>query len=107
MEFENGVAPEKRLVALVLVYIFGGLGIHRFYVGKKGTAVAQIVLSFCVIIFYLLVGGNKVGANKNVAFVLPMVFIGSILGVWVFIDMVKILFGVFRNSNGQKLVDWT
>ena len=40
---ERGVAPEKRLVALVLAYFFGAFGAHRFYVGKNVTAVLQLL----------------------------------------------------------------
>ena len=36
-------SEKKRLVALVLCFFLGGLGIHRFYVGKVGTGVLQIL----------------------------------------------------------------
>ena len=35
-------SDKKRLVALLLCLFLGLLGIHRFYVGKAGTAVLQI-----------------------------------------------------------------
>lgn len=38
----NPVSPNSRLVALLLCFFLGGLGIHRFYVGKVGTGVAMI-----------------------------------------------------------------
>jgi len=38
----NPVSPNSRLVALLLCFFLGGLGIHRFYVGKAGTGVAMI-----------------------------------------------------------------
>lgn len=37
------VSPRSRGVALVLGLLGGFLGLHRFYVGKPGTAVLQIV----------------------------------------------------------------
>ena len=37
------VAPQKRLVALVLCYIVGVVGGHRFYVGKTTSAIFQIL----------------------------------------------------------------
>ena len=42
---EKQVQPsnKSRLVAFLLCYIFGFLGAHRFYVGKKGTAVLYIL----------------------------------------------------------------
>lgn len=36
-------SPKSRLIALILAFFIGGLGIHRFYVGKVGTGILQIV----------------------------------------------------------------
>jgi len=36
-------SSKKRTVALVLCFFFGVIGIHRFYVGKTGTGIAQIL----------------------------------------------------------------
>lgn len=40
----NTVAKSEKsnVVALLLCLFLGGLGIHRFYVGKIGTAIVQI-----------------------------------------------------------------
>ncbi len=37
------VSTKSRLVAFLLCYIFGMFGAHRFYVGKKFTAVLYIL----------------------------------------------------------------
>ncbi len=37
------VSDKKRLVAFLLCFFLGGLGVHRFYVGKVGSGIAQIV----------------------------------------------------------------
>jgi TM2 domain-containing membrane protein YozV len=37
------VSPHSRLVAALLCFFFGVLGVHRFYVGKVGTGVLQIL----------------------------------------------------------------
>ncbi len=37
------VSDKKRLVALLLCFFLGGLGVHRFYVGKVGSGIAQII----------------------------------------------------------------
>jgi TM2 domain-containing membrane protein YozV len=37
------ISPKSRLVALILCFFFGVLGVHRFYVGKVGTGVLQLL----------------------------------------------------------------
>ncbi len=37
------ISPKSRLVALLLCFVIGFLGVHRFYVGKTGTGVLMIL----------------------------------------------------------------
>lgn len=39
----NPVSDKSRLAAALLAFFFGYLGIHRFYVGKVGTGILQIL----------------------------------------------------------------
>ena len=41
VEENREASPKKRLVALVLNFFLGVLGVHRFYVGKVGTGILQ------------------------------------------------------------------
>lgn len=36
-------SPKSFVAALLLCFFLGGLGIHRFYVGKIGTGILQII----------------------------------------------------------------
>jgi len=52
-------SEKKRLVALLLCFFVGILGIHRFYVGKVGTGIAQILtfggLGIWVLIDFIMI----------------------------------------------------
>jgi TM2 domain-containing membrane protein YozV len=61
------------LVALLLCFFLGVLGVHRFYVGKVGTGILQIVT------------------------------VGGFFGIWVLIDLIMILVGKFTDKQGQPL----
>ncbi len=39
---DKPMSPHSRLAALLLCIFLGGIGVHRFYVGKVGTGVAMI-----------------------------------------------------------------
>lgn len=70
------VSKKKKLVALLLCFFLGGLGIHRFYVGKVGTGILQIVT------------------------------IGGFFGIWVLIDLIMIILGKFSDKEGNILETW-
>lgn len=61
--YDRPMSPKSRLVALLLCFFLGVLGIHRFYVGKTGTG-----------ILWLLTGG-VFGIGLLVDFI--MIIVGS------------------------------
>ena len=52
-------SEKKRLVALLLCFFLGVLGVHRFYVGKIGSGIAQIItlggLGIWVLIDFIMI----------------------------------------------------
>lgn len=73
---------KKILPAFLLCFFLGVLGIHRFYVGKIGTGIAQLILTFT--------------------------FIGLIVSsIWALIDLILIVIGSFTDKNGNKITQWT
>ncbi len=74
---QKRVSSKSRAAAALLCFFFGGLSIHRFYVGKIGSALLQIILN-CL-------------------------FVGLI---WVLIDFIVILCGSFEDGDGNKIENW-
>ena len=72
------ISPKSRTIAALLAFFLGGLGIHRFYVGKSGTGVAQILLTCCF----------------------------GLGCIWALIDLVVILCGNFRDSDNKLILNW-
>lgn len=68
-------SDKNRLVAFLLAFFLGGLGVHRFYVGKIGTG-----------ILWLLTCG--------------------VFGIGYLVDLILILCGCFKDSNGKPVTDW-
>lgn len=72
---------KSRLVTFLLAFFLGIFGAHRFYVGKNGSAAAQLILT-CT-------------------------FFGMLISSpWVFIDWIVILCGNFRDGEGRKITRW-
>ncbi|MEE2041062.1 TM2 domain-containing protein [Nocardiopsis sp. CT-R113] len=65
----EAVSPKSWVVTLLLSLLTGGLGGHRFYVGKIGTGILML----------LTCGG---------------------LGVWAIIDLIVVIMGNFKDSDG-------
>jgi TM2 domain-containing membrane protein YozV len=68
----NPVSPSSRLVATLLCFFLGGLGVHRFYVGKTGSGIAQLLtlgglgLWALVDLVMILVGSFSDKQNRRV-----------------------------------------
>lgn len=75
------VSKKSRAGALVLAWLLGLFGAHRFYVNKTGTAVVIMALSFTI-----------VGL--------------AITGIWVLVDIVMIACGTFQDREGNYLKNW-
>lgn len=70
-------SSKSRLVAAILCFFLGWLGVHRFYVGKAGTGIL-IIVTF-----------------------------GGFFGIWPLIDFIMILVGSFTDKGGLTLTKWS
>lgn len=73
-------SSKSLFTALLLCFFFGAFGVHRFYVGKRGSAVAQLLLTI-----------SMVGV--------------VISGPWALVDLVMILMAKFTDAKGDRLAE--
>lgn len=70
----GGKSEKDYWTAILLCFFLGVFGVHRFYAGKTGTGIAQL----------LTFGG---------------------LGIWMFIDLMKLMMGKFEDGEGNKITN--
>ncbi len=75
------MSNKSRLIATLLAFFLGPLGIHNFYLGKKGAAITQLVLTILLIT-------------------------SPISAIWAFVDFVIIVCGAGKDGDGQSVSDW-
>lgn len=88
---------EKKLTLLLLCWLLGLLGMHRFYTGKYITGSIQLLA------FGLIGAGAyfKVGIGHPLAI---LIFITIVL--WWIIDALIIIMGKFTDKEGRPVIDW-
>ena len=87
-------AKDKTAAALLCVFV-GGVGAHRFYVGKSRTAFVQATLVAGGFILDSIRGTGVIGDIAGVA------ALGGVL--WVVVDFISILRGRFKDASGIPL----
>ena len=75
-EDDPTVSSKSRLIAFLLAFFLGGIGAHRFYVGKVGSGVAMILVNWLT------------------------------LGIWGLVDLILICCGTFTDSDGKLIKNW-
>ena len=74
-------SKKLRLITFLLAFFFGMLGVHRFYVGKIGSGIAQLLLTLSFFLSFVSV-------------------------VWVIVDWIFILSGAFKDKEGKVITKW-
>lgn len=76
---KGDVSSKNRLVACLLAFLLGGLGIHSFYCGKTWIGIAQLALTIL---------GFGLGS------------------IWGIVDGVLICLGNYKDSEGKLVLNW-
>ena len=98
----DGKSDKSNVVALVLYVLLGAVGAHRFYVGKIGTGVLQ-VLGFVIpiVVAFQVQGSQSGGAAMGLA-LLALAILGALV-IWLLVDGALILMQKFTDKSGNPL----
>lgn len=88
------VSNEKKLTLLLLCWLFGLFGVHRFYTGKCRTGALQLLT--------LGLAGLLSLSNSEVLAAIPI----GLLLLWWIVDVMRIIMGKFTDKEGRPIVDW-
>ena len=75
-------------VAYLLLIFFGGLGAHRFYLGKTGSAVAMLILT--------ILGWLTIAVAVGAVFLI-------VVGLWILVDLFLIPGMVQQHKDSVRL----
>lgn len=95
-------SDKSNVVALLLCVFFGFLGAHRFYVGKIGTGVVQLL---CCVLPILVALQLKAGESGSAVLLLAVVALATLGGlvIWNLIDGIMIVMQKFTDKEGNTL----
>jgi TM2 domain-containing membrane protein YozV len=79
MQAMPAAAPKQKIVAFLLGFFLGALGIHNFYLGKTMMGVVQLVLTITLV-------GALISAP------------------WAFVQSILIIMGKINDADGRPLV---
>ncbi len=110
MPLHKADTGKSQLIAAILAFFLGTLGIHNFYLGYKKKGMTQLLLS--VLGYGLGIVGSVMAAAGSASLNAGLVAIGGILGtigwlvvlavgIWALIDFIKILTGDLKPANGD------
>ena len=99
----RAVSLKNRWVALVLLILFGALGVHRFYAGRVKGGAVMLGCDLAAIIF-LIVGVLQTNEAAALAWMVIALILALIAAVLLIVDFFQILIGCFKDGDGFPMV---
>ncbi|WP_019534310.1 TM2 domain-containing protein [Paenibacillus ginsengihumi] len=90
MVFSSEMRASEKSTALAYLMLLGGhLGIHRFYLNKKGTGILQLVLFLLACLFYFGLSIGSAAQSEALIAISIILFIlpALTLFIWVIVDL--------------------
>ncbi len=97
------VSDKERVIVLLLSWFLGMLGIHRFYVKRKKSAIVMFVLFVAVVGKFIVFLWNPADMIYVLVVLIPFYLV---LLIWSGADTVCILIGEFKDGDGLKIKKW-
>jgi TM2 domain-containing membrane protein YozV len=91
------VSKEKKLTLLLLCWLFGLFGVHRFYTGKYLTGCLQLFDLGLTVILALF--------EADIHHPIVLIIVVSVL-LWWIVDVVLIIMGKFTDKEDRPIIDW-
>jgi len=106
MLFNSEMKNAEKSAAVAYLMLLGGhLGLHRFYLKRKWSAVLQLLLFAAAVFFYVMMAfgfaSGVAGTDTSVFFIVAAVSFGlsaMALFVWIIVDLF-LLPGMIRSFN--------
>lgn len=83
-------APKSRVAYCLLGILFGGLGIHNFYAGRKKRGLIELVLGFLLGLIALGLMFTEVPVDQLESIKLTINLLKLIPYIWIVIDLCKV-----------------
>lgn len=106
----DDISPKSRLTATLLAVFLSAFGVHRFYLGKNGSAAGMLVLT---ILYFVISGitGTAIMFQPNLALMnlwalgfalIPLM----VVSIWALIDFIVVVSGHMKDGKGRRVKKW-
>lgn len=99
-EKKEGASLKSRVVAALLAFFLGMIGVHDFYLGKKGSGFIHLVLTAIGIAAVVLMD-----TMDEIYILAPISF--CINGIWCIISAFMLLCGSGKDGDGLPVKNWS